>query len=109
MKILTGQRSSGTTTAMLLEANMFENSLVVVCTGSIDYYTKHAVINHLNIDNITFINWHEFIKGNYDKSKHWRIFIDNIDLGIKGLAYGSHIETITFSLEQMWNDERGNL
>lgn len=106
MKILTGQRCSGTTTAMLLEANAFENSLVVVCTGPIYYYTKHAVTNHLNIDNITFISWYDFIKGNYDKNKHWRIFIDNIDLGIKGLAYGSHIETITFSLEQMWNDER---
>ena len=106
MKILTGQRGSGTTTAMLLEASVFENSLVVVCSGRVEYYIKHATINNLNVNNITFISWSDFIKGNYDQNKHWRVFIDNVDLGIKGLAYNSHIETITFSLEQMWNDER---
>lgn len=109
MKILTGQRSSGTTTAMLLEASRFENSLVVVCANSVVYYIQNAKDNELNTNSITFISWKDFILGNYDKNKHWRIFIDNIDLGIKGLAYGSHIETITFSLEQMRNDERGNV
>ena len=109
MKILTGQRGSGTTTAMLLEAGHFENSLVVVCANTVSYYIQHALVNGLDTSDITFISWKDFVSGHYDQNKHWRVFIDNVDLGIKGLAYNSHIETITFSLEQMWNSERGNL
>ena len=109
MKILTGQRGSGTTTAMLLEASHFENSLVVVCANTVSYYIQHALVNELDTSGITFISWKDFVSGRYDRNKHWRIFIDNVDVGIKNMTKGSHIETMTIGMEQMWNSERGSL
>ena len=103
MKILIGQRSSGTTTNLLLEASKFkEDALFITCSHP--SFLRDKCIRE-GIDPPTTIGYIDLIAGNFDKNKKYHIFIDNVDLIVKGWLNGfgvkGNLETASISMEAM--------
>lgn len=103
MKVLIGQRGSGTTTDLLLEASKFKDNALFISMYS--KWTVEAKCRALGIDSPTVIDWADVIHGNFDQTKNYRIFIDNVDALICNVLRNNkvrgNLETVSFSMEQM--------
>lgn len=103
MKVLVGQRGSGTTTDLLLEASKFKDNALFISMYGADYIETKC--KALEIDPPIVVSWQDVIDSNFDQTKNYRIFIDNADALIAYLCRQYNIkgrlETVSFSMDRM--------